>query len=64
MLTLLLFLCQLIPSVEIIRTTSSNLIMLSILLKNFSSTPLSFIFMFVDRKQLFQATAALMRIYH
>lgn len=55
------FLCQLVPKIEIIRNTSSNLIMRSILLKNFSSPPLTFIFMLVDWKQLFQTTAALMR---
>lgn len=64
MLILLPFLCQLIPKIEIIRNTSSNLIMLSILLKNFSSPPLTCIFTLVDWKELFQATAALMRTQH
>lgn len=49
MLILLLFLCQLI--LKIIRNTSSNLIMLLVLWRNFSSTPLPFIFTLVDWKQ-------------
>lgn len=61
-LTLLPFLCHLLP--KTIRNTSSNLIMLSMLLKNFSSIPLPFILTLGDWKQLLQTTAALMRMQH
>lgn len=44
MLILLPFLRQLIPKIELIRNTSSSLIMLSAILRNFSTIPLFFIF--------------------
>lgn len=62
-LTLLPFLCHLFPT--IIRNTSSNLIMLSALLKNFPSILLPFILTLGDWEQLSQTTAAaLPRMQH
>lgn len=64
MLILLPFLRQLIPKIELIRNTSSSLIMLSAILRNFSTIPLFLFFISLDWKQLFQATAALVQVQH